>query len=180
MKYIIVDLEATCWDGKGHGKKNEIIEIGAVCINENKQIESQFSEFVKPTMNPELSEFCMGLTSIRQTDIDKADTFDKVIKRFKNWINTDEDYVLCSWGFYDKNQFIADCNLHKLETDWLKYHISLKHQYTDIKQLKRHTGMSGALYMENLKLEGIHHRGIDDAKNIAKVFLKQFDQWAFV
>ena len=41
MKYIIVDLEATCWENKDQKKINEIIEIGAVCINENKEIESE-------------------------------------------------------------------------------------------------------------------------------------------
>lgn len=179
MKYIIVDLEATCWDEKGHGNKNEIIEIGAVCINEYKQEESQFSEFVKPTLNPQLSDFCIGLTTITQKDVDAADTFDKVIARFKTWIDLEEEYILCSWGLYDKNQFISDCHLHKLNTSWLEHHISLKHQYTEIKGLKRHTGMSGALYMENLKLQGTHHRGIDDARNIAKIFLKQFDHWDF-
>lgn len=179
MKYIIVDLEATCWDEKGHGNKNEIIEIGAVCINEYKQEESQFSEFVKPILNPRLSDFCTGLTTITQKDVDAADTFDKVIARFKTWIGLEEEYMLCSWGLYDKNQFISDCHLHKLNTSWLEHHISLKHQYTEIKGLKRHTGMSGALYMENLKLQGTHHRGIDDARNIAKIFLKQFDHWDF-
>lgn len=179
MKYIIVDLEATCWDEKGHGNKNEIIEIGAVCINEYKQEESQFSEFVKPILNPRLSDFCIGLTTITQKDVDAADTFDEVIARFKAWIGLEEEYMLCSWGLYDKNQFISDCHLHQLNTSWLEHHISLKHQYTEIKGLKRHTGMSGALYMENLKLQGTHHRGIDDARNIAKIFLKQFDHWDF-
>lgn len=178
MKYIILDLEATCWEQKGHGNKNEIIEIGALRINDSGQIESEFSEFVKPTLNPTLSDFCKNLTSIKQDDVDYSDKFDKVIERFKAWIG-DEDYILCSWGFYDKTQFESDCNLHKLDTKWLKNHISLKHQYTGIKKLKRHIGMSGALASENLTLEGTHHRGIDDARNIAKIFLKQFSNWKF-
>ncbi len=178
MNYIILDLEATCWENKGHGNKNEIIEIGAVRINSDGKIESEFSEFIKPILNPVLSDFCMGLTSIKQDDVDYSDKFDKVIERFKNWIGSDE-YVLCSWGFYDKTQFESDCNLHKLDTTWLKNHISLKHQYTGIKNIKKHIGMSGALSMEKLTLEGTHHRGIDDAKNIAKIFLKQFNNWKF-
>ncbi len=177
MKYIILDLEATCWEQKGHGKKNEIIEIGALRINENGEIESEFSEFIKPIQNPVLSDFCKSLTSITQDDVDYADTFDKVIDRFKNWIG--DEYQLCSWGFYDKTQFESDCNIHKLDTDWLKNHISLKHQYTGIKNLKKHIGMSGALGIEKLTLEGTHHRGIDDARNIAKVFLKHFNSWKF-
>lgn len=177
MKYIIVDLEATCWENKDHKNIHEIIEIGAVCINKNKEIESEFTEFIKPVVNPVLSKFCTELTSITQKDVDAAETFDKVIERFKNWININEEFVLCSWGFYDKKQFVADCDLHKANTDQLKKHISLKHQYAEIKKLSRPLGMGGALKMEKLKLDGIHHRGIDDAKNIAKIFLKHFKDW---
>ncbi len=179
MKYIIVDLEATCWAQKDHNHKNEIIEIGAVCINEERQTESRFSEFVRPILNPRLSEFCTGLTTITQKDIDAADTFGQVVARFKSWIDLEEDYVLCSWGFYDRSQFASDCQLHHLDTKWLEHHISLKHQYAGIRKLGRPVGMGQALRLENLKLTGTHHRGIDDAVNIAKIFVKHFDHWDF-
>ena len=179
MKYIILDLEATCWKEKSKEQKNEIIEIGAVCINDKQEVVSEFNEFVRPIINPALSDFCKELTSISQTDIDKADTFEIVIERFKSWINIHEDYLLCSWGFYDKSQFISDCNIHKLDTIWLNKHISLKHQHADIKILNRPIGMSGALKMEGIQLLGIHHRGIDDARNISKLFLKHFNYWKF-
>lgn len=181
MKYIIVDLEATCWENKitdGRGQKiSEIIEIGALRINENGAIESEFSEFVKPVLNTELSEFCRTLTTISQTEIDAAEKFDRVIERFKNWMGKDEEIVLCSWGFYDKKQFLSDCNLHLLDTSWLVNHISLKHQFAEIRRLKKPPGMSGALLLENLIPEGVHHRGIDDARNIAKLFLRHFKSW---
>lgn len=179
MKYIIVDLEATCWAQKDHKNKNEIIEIGALCINEERQTESRFSEFVKPILNPVLSEFCTSLTTISQKDVDAADTFEKVIRRFQSWIGMDEEYVLCSWGFYDRSQFASDCHLHGLGTKWLEPHISLKHQHASIKKLGRPVGMGQALRMENLTLTGTHHRGIDDAVNIAKIFVKHFDHWDF-
>ncbi|MCE3228901.1 MAG: 3-5 exonuclease [Bacteroidetes bacterium] len=177
MKYIIVDLEATCWEPKRPGSKNEIIEIGALCVNENKEIESEFSEFVKPTLDPVLSEFCTRLTSITQEQVNKAETFPSVIKRFREWIG--EDYILCSWGHYDKAQFKQDCLIHKLDFSWLNNHISLKHQHGEIKRLRKPVGMRGALGMENLNLEGTHHRGIDDARNITKIFLKYFDKWKY-
>jgi inhibitor of KinA sporulation pathway (predicted exonuclease) len=33
-------------------------------------------------------------------------------------------------------------------------------------------GMSGALRLMNIPLEGIHHRGVDDARNIAKILYR--------
>jgi len=178
MNYIIFDLEATCWtDSKG--RQNETIEIGAVLINKKKEIVKEFEKFIKPKVNPELSDFCKELTSISQENVDNADSFDVVIEEFKNWINIDEKYILCSWGKYDKKQFTVDSELHNLPVKWLKHHISIKHQYYKFKKLKRPVGMMQALRFENLSLDGIHHRGIDDARNIAKIFLANFEDWNF-
>jgi 3'-5' exoribonuclease 1 len=63
MNYVIVDLEATCWEGRD-SSRNEIIEIGAVLVNEQQEILSEFEQFVRPLMNPVLSEFCKNLTTI--------------------------------------------------------------------------------------------------------------------
>lgn len=94
MNYIIVDLEATC-EKDNKAFQNEIIEIGAVKVSETLQALDKFSSFVKPILNPVLSDFCKELTSITQEDIDKADTFPLVFQRFLDWIGK-ESYVICS------------------------------------------------------------------------------------
>ncbi|MCP4438660.1 MAG: exonuclease domain-containing protein [Aureispira sp.] len=177
MNYIVLDLEATCWESKNKADQNEIIEIGALKINEDGNIIGEFCEFIKPILNPQLSDFCKNLTTITQADIDTADTYNIVIKRFKKWINQAEPFVLCSWGFYDRRQFEKDCKLHKLDKTWLSNHISLKHQYAELTNLRKPIGMNEALRREGFKLEGTHHRGIDDARNIEKIFDAYFDYW---
>lgn len=177
MNYIVVDLEATCWNPRGP-RPNEIIEIGAVCVDENQQIVGEFEQFVQPKIHPQLSEFCTELTSITQEMVDSAPTFPEVLELFQNWIkNFGEDYLLCSWGHYDRVQFKNDCELHNISTKWLGSHISIKHQHGNIIHARRPMGMKAALRKEGLKLDGTHHRGIDDARNIAKIFLKYFDNW---
>jgi 3'-5' exoribonuclease 1 len=37
--------------------------------------------------------------------------------------------------------------------------------------------MGGALKKERLELDGTHHRGIDDARNISKIFKANFSKW---
>ena len=177
MKYIILDLEATCWKNRKNGKANEIIEIGAVKVDESGEAIGEFCEFVKPLLNPHLSDFCKELTTIDQATIDQASQFPEVIQQFQQWIDLADPYVLCSWGFYDKKQLKADCELHKLDTAWLAPHISVKHQYAKLKHLKKPVGMPTALKKEGLPLEGTHHRGIDDARNIAKIFRTQLEKW---
>jgi inhibitor of KinA sporulation pathway (predicted exonuclease) len=179
MNYIIFDLEATCWGGWDKSD-NETIEIGAILIDENKQIISEFVQFIKSLKYPKLSDFCIQLTSIKQADVDEAPYFNEAAADFRDWFHFEnEDYRLCSWGFYDKKQLDSDCAIHGLDHTWTNKHISLKHQYAKFKNLKRAIGMKNALKMEGLSMEGTHHRGIDDARNIAKIFIKYFDEWTY-
>lgn len=179
MNYIVFDLEATCWE-KPNKRKNETIEIGAVLLNERCQKIAQFERFIKPKVNPILSDFCTSLTSIQQTDIDGASSFPRVVEEFKSWFEyTKNDYWLCSWGYYDKKQLRQDCALHGMDDQWVERHISLKHQHQKINNLSRAMGMKSALRFDNLSLEGTHHRGIDDAKNISKIFTTYFGDWKF-
>ena len=39
-----------------------------------------------------------------------------------------------------------------------------------IKGHRRQVGMKMAMKLENIDLDGTHHRGIDDAKNIQKIY----------
>lgn len=174
MNYIIFDLEATC-EKNNRNFPNEIIEIGAIKINEQREVVDTFDTFVKPKVNPILTEFCKELTSITQEDVDSAKLFPIVIKDFREWIG-DEPFTLCSWGFYDKKQIEKDSIRHGLSHSWVKNHVSLKHQFADIKGI-RPCGMEKALRILNLPLDGTHHRGIDDAKNIGKIFINCFDRW---
>jgi len=172
-QYVIFDLEATCWEEKNDRPK-EIIEIGAVKLNENLEVIDRFSEFAKPTINPELTEFCKNLTTIKQEDVNNAKTFNIAIKDFENWIfSSSEDVKMISWGYYDKKQILEEATLKNYSGGILKLleerHISLKHEFARMRK-ERTCGMARALEKLNIPLEGMHHRGIDDAKNIAKIF----------
>jgi len=179
MNYIIFDLEATCWVER-ENRQNETIEIGAVKVNDQKQIVSTYEQFIKPIRFPILSDFCKELTTITQDDVDNASYYYDAIEDFKSWIGVnDQDYILCSWGYYDRKQLESDSKVHNIEDHWVSRHISLKHQYLKFKKIKRAVSMKKALKLENIPLDGTHHRGIDDAKNIAKIFLANFDNWNF-
>lgn len=158
---IIVDLEATCWENQQErlNKQSEIIEIGAV-----KENGDEFQRFIKPVLNPILSPYCTRLTSIQQIDVDTADSFPIVIKDFIEWVGED---TLYSWGNYDKTQFVKDCQLHNI--DWKFTHVNLKVEFSKVRKIKRR-GAAGALKYLDLTFEGNHHRGIDDARNIMRIY----------
>jgi len=181
MNFIIYDLEATCWEStyEAHGKKQEIIEIGALKINAEGYIDSRFESFVRPVFHPTLTNFCQRLTSITQVDVNQADKFPLVIEDFQEWIGLfdEEEYLLCSWGFFDRSAFMKNCKYHDIEGDWAKKHISLKHQYPRIKNTGRAIGLRKAVESEGFDFEGIHHRAISDAENLAKIFIRYLPLW---
>lgn len=166
---IVCDLEATCWDDATSKDQMETIEIGAVRIRAGQAF-NEFSSFIKPHVHPRLSEFCRNLTTIEQTDVDQAEPFSEVFDRFVQWMGN-EPYIFCSWGRYDLGQLQLDASRAGLP--WpsaLNRHLNVKHAFAQWRQVSA-CGMERALKLAGLPLLGTHHRGIDDARNIAQLLL---------
>lgn len=167
---IICDLEATCWDTPADREEMEIIEIGAVRIVEGEVLDS-FHCMVRPIVHPQLSDFCRTLTTIKQYEVDQAELFPEVYQSFGKWLCQSPEYVFSSWGRYDLRQLQLDVARHQLA--WnpeLSNHLNLKHLFAQWRNVNP-CGMERALQLVNLPLEGIHHRGLDDARNIARLAL---------
>jgi 3'-5' exoribonuclease 1 len=179
LHYIVFDLEATCWDGAPPNNIREIIEIGALKLNRYGEVKDTFSRFIRPKVNFPLSPYCMTLTGIKQLEVGSAPFFPEVIESFFHWANIwEEEYSLISWGAKDLELLLNDCALHHIETDWIDPHVNLKKQYKDLKALPKPVGLLNALKREGYDFEGRHHRGLDDAANLAKIFVKYIDEWA--
>lgn len=173
---VIVDLEATCEQIKDPRYISEIIEIGAVKIVDGKIVD-KFAIFIKPTIHPILSDFCKELTSITQEDVDNGEDRKTALMNFREFCK-DTDVIL-SWGMYDRNQLGKECSRHGIEVNWLKRHRNLKEEFSLLLGREKQYGMAKALSIAGLKLDGTHHRGIDDATNIGKIYIKYKDQWPF-
>jgi len=180
VDFIVFDLEATCWLGRPPQGVTEIIEIGAVKYNGYGEEQGSFCKFIKPTVNPVLSPFCTRLTSITQQNVDRSHKFSRVIEEFMDWIDIySDDYLLCSWGQFDKTLLKNDCLLHDIETEWLESHIDVKKQYHTYKGSANEYGLKKSLKMEGLEFEGIQHRAISDAENTGKIFTRYIDVWQY-
>src|SRR5262249_21008897 len=70
--------------------------------------------FVRPLLRPMLSDFCKGLTTISQQEVDSAPGFPDALVSFREWAEPFAPYTLAAWGNYDRNQLRADCLLHSL------------------------------------------------------------------
>ena len=173
MRYVIVDLEATCWMKRTEPQRMEIIEIGSVLLTSSTgPIRKEFSAFVRPIIEPTLSAFCMGLTGIRQQEVDKADDFSKVFSTFLDWIGP-KPFRLCSWSTFDLNQLKTHCARHGLPfPSQFSNHINLKREFARLEGVAP-CGVKRALAMCRLPVEGRPHRALDDARNIARLALKR-------
>jgi inhibitor of KinA sporulation pathway (predicted exonuclease) len=168
---LIIDLEATCCDrGKVPRDEMEIIEIGAVLLD-GKTLEtvSEFGTFIKPVRHPVLTPFCTKLTTITRADVDGAPLFPEALAQLKAWLEPYPDCLFSSWGAYDRGQFLQDCAFHDLPFPFPEAHLNLKKAFAEAKGLKKRPGMGQALGMLGLELEGTHHRGIDDARNMTRI-----------
>uniref|UniRef100_A0A915KVH7 Exonuclease domain-containing protein n=1 Tax=Romanomermis culicivorax TaxID=13658 RepID=A0A915KVH7_ROMCU len=84
--FLIVDFEATC-DVRTKVDPQEIIEFPCLKLNtKTLEIDSTFHQFVKPEAHPILTPFCMELTGINQSMIEKQPNFLETLSLFQNWM----------------------------------------------------------------------------------------------
>lgn len=170
-RYLVLDLEATCDDvGAVPREEMEIIEIGAALLQPSTwEITDEFNAFVRPVRHPQLTKFCMQLTSISQSDVDGAAGFVDVLAHFQDWLRPCRLTAWGSWGNYDRRQIQQDCNIHGVGFPLVTPHVDLKHRFTKQLGLTRRPGIHRALEIAGLSFVGTHHRAIDDTRNIARL-----------
>lgn len=174
-----VDLEATCDEVGVHESPRslvvvpdqmETIEIGLVVIDlESLEIVDEFQRFVRPQINPTLTDFCKQLTSIQQSDVDGALTYQEVGEELRTFAARYLDAAWASWGDYDARQLERDAGYAACPSllDGLphfnarKWHAGLYNNRP--KSLKQTLESLGLVWM------GTYHRGIDDARNVASI-----------
>ncbi len=169
--YLVLDLEATCCDQETIKRHQmEIIEIGAVMVAaQDLTVIDEFQTFIKPIRYPILTPFCKSLTSITQEQVAQAPGYVEAIALLKQWLSNYSNVVFGSWGDYDRNQFKQDSKFHNVPFPIAYPHVNLKQLFSEVQGLPKRYGMAEALQLAGIALEGTHHRGIDDARNIAKL-----------
>lgn len=186
MEYYlcILDFEATCWSSMNNSNtyQMEIIEFPSILykINEQDKIYtyvSEFSKYVRPIMNPTLSEFCTELTGITQETVDVADTFDIVYIQHQEWLHQHvpdgKELIIVTCGDWDLGTQLP----RELKNKKLKLHpyynkyMNIKNPYKSLYKVNP-KGMMGMLDYLKIQHEGRHHSGIDDTRNIAKIMLR--------
>lgn len=116
MNYIVLDLE---WNQCPTGKSGEIrrlpfeiIEIGAVKLDENLQYVDSFREIVQPVVYRTLHFKTQEIVALRQIDLQNARNFPEVISDFLTWCGDDQEF--CTWGPSDLMELQRNLAYHQL------------------------------------------------------------------
>ncbi len=101
MNYIVLDLE---WNSAYYKKQgrfvNEIIQIGAVKLNENFDVVDTFLVYIKSEIVKKLNKRVIDLTGITNEQIANGLSFEDAVKKYNTWIG-DEQSVTLTWSDSD-------------------------------------------------------------------------------
>lgn len=166
---LVVDVESTCWQGNPPpGETSEIIEIGVTLLDgQTLERSGKRSILVKPARS-KVSAFCTELTTLRAEDVAAGLSMREACAVLENELQSRE-LRWASYGDYDRKQFHRNCDDLGIGYPFGAVHMNVKKLFADAFSLPKPVGMAGALRHLKLPLEGTHHRGGDDAWNIAAI-----------
>jgi inhibitor of KinA sporulation pathway (predicted exonuclease) len=167
-RVLVIDLEATTGADRERDALRDIIQIGACLLRvSDGRIENADSVLVRPTSS-EVTPFCTDLTGITPAMAEGGLPFVDACA----WLQTKYDAKSKPWasyGNYDRIQFVVQC-----EREGLPYPLS--HDHVNIKLVvalhagwPKGKGLTRALAVLKMKLEGRHHDAKDDAINAARL-----------
>jgi inhibitor of KinA sporulation pathway (predicted exonuclease) len=169
---LVVDLEATCCDrGSIPDGEMEIIEIGACWAYMDGTVIDRFECLVRPILHPHLTPFCQELLGLRQADVDGANTLSTAALKFGEFVSRRRDHAIAwgSWGAFDLNQMSRECLRLGLADPIQLPHQNLKQRFAKARRIGKQVGMRKALELVGLSAQGMHHRALDDALNVARL-----------
>lgn len=177
MNFVILDLE---WNGtysrRIKGFINEIIEFGAVKVDESLNIIDTFEALVRPQVGKKISGKIKTLTSITNEDLENGLHFMQVISRFKKWMG---GAVLMTWGTSDILTLIENCRYFcgNARIPFLDRYVNLQAycekmlDYDTTKQM----GLSTSAQLLQIDEEDFdHHRALGDSLLSLRCFQKLY------
>lgn len=103
MEYIVLDLEwnqaSDINDDRSKMLNFEIVEIGAVKLNNRMEIIDTFHEMIKPQVYDEMHKITERLIQIHMSELQGCRLFNEVMTDFLEWCGS--EYMFGTWGPLD-------------------------------------------------------------------------------
>ena len=190
MAFIIIDLEFNNLEGihkyypdlykkypslEDIDLDNEIIEIGAIKLDNYMKPLREFKAYIKPSVIPVLNPKISEITSITESDLENGLSFKDGIEKLSELI--DEGDIICSWAKDDIIEIINNALHYKYENlNWLKNYLDLQEYSTKILGKKKSLSLKNALEELKIKVDNSKlHDALNDAIYTSEVFKRIYN-----
>ena len=184
MKHVVVDLEMNPVSREFREVRRklneEVIEIGAVRLDENFQQEAEFQCYVKPEYGP-IKKHITSLTGITQAMVADKKTYAACFQDFVDWVGEEETKIY-SWSMSDIKQLRSECRnkLPDFDIEWLNERwVDLQQEFDDRLGLHNSLALKHALGAMDHKFEGTQHTALADAINTSAILTLMQDDAKF-
>ena len=176
MKYIVLDLE---WNIPEHRNRlvkepivlhGEIIQIGAVMLNEKLEEIGSFEAKVYPEFYKRVNRKIEELTGITDKELEKGLPFTEAINNFRNWCG--DDSILLTWGPCDVQMLEDNLIIHDMDYSWIPEDFDAQLMFDFQETMEdRNYSLDYAVYYFGIR--GIKaHDALNDARDTAAVIRK--------
>lgn len=179
-RFICLDLKFCKLTGKQKksmkGVPYEVIQIGAVMLDEKLNYISQFSTFVKPIYGV-ISEETVDNFEFYEDRLDHADTFSTAFYKLYTWAGSNQDDVttLCwSNSVYTQlwDEIFIKAQNHDEYRDFLKTFVDLQDMLGSELMSKKQISFDAALKYCHIKFDGLRDSALSHTLNQARIFNK--------
>lgn len=183
MNYIIYDLE---FNQKSTDISNseaalsslpfEIIQIGAIKLNENFETVSVFNTLIRPTVHTRIHPFIENLTGINDSKVSIHKSFPQVYEDFIRFTGREEN-VLCVWGTVDIKELLRNIKFHELPALSDFKFIDVQHYASKYFKVPKgfRISLKNSVELLNIPSENDFHDAFNDAYYTSEVFKIIYD-----
>jgi len=179
MNYIVFDLEFNMFfkfkegDYVNPALKSEIIQIGAVKLNESLETIGEFNSIIRPVIYRRINPYVKKKTNISSSMVVKGKSFGEAIKSFSSWLG--EDSVLCSWGQDDILGLRENCLFFGFDSLSFDKYINIQQIYMNHGGLTKQPSLESAVEGLEIEKTSPFHDALSDAFYTAEIFKGVFD-----
>ena len=181
MHYIVLDLEwnqpisynSPAYKSVGGKLLFEMIQIGAVKVDEEFHVIDSFSQLIQPQHYVKLHPRIARITHISQDDLADAPVFPEAVAAFAAWCG--EDCALLTWGCDDISVLNQNMTFFQCETPLGKIYDIQRLFGEVIGNSKERKGLKAAMEMLEIDPDEDNmpfHNAVNDAYYTALVFAK--------
>lgn len=180
MHYIVLDLEFNQdFDFEKNKTINsnpscrfEIIQIGAVKLDENLYIIDKLNLYIKPNLYKTIHPYVEKITGITKDFLNDKPSFSEVIPIFAKFIENEDDCIFCVWGSSDLRALYRNLSYYNLlNKDLILKYIDIQNIATNYLKFNKggFIGLKTAIESFNLPIKKEFHNALNDAIYTAEI-----------